>query len=87
MPLMIEKVFSMTKNNVCVALVAMFLAWLPYVLLQSYWLHLLRTIPGAAHNEISGPVLYFLPKLLAAAVLATLAITAIIMIRHRERAK
>jgi hypothetical protein len=46
-------------------------AWLPYVVLRLYWEHLLATVPGAAHGEVSGPILYFLPRLMVAAAVFT----------------
>ena len=45
------------------------LAWLPYLGLQLYWQHLIATVPDAAHGELSGPVQFFLPALLIAAIL------------------
>lgn len=52
------------------------LAWLPYLALQLYWRHLLSTVPDAAHGEFSGPALYFLPRLLIAAILISLILAA-----------
>jgi hypothetical protein len=61
------------KNRVfVVALICAALGWLPYLSLQLYWQHLIATVPGAEHGEISGPVLYFLPKLFVAAAIVTL---------------
>jgi hypothetical protein len=51
-------------------------SWFPYVALRVYWEFLLRTVPGSSHGEISGPVLYFLPRLLIFAVIATSIIVA-----------
>jgi hypothetical protein len=46
-------------------------SWLPYVALRFYWEYLTRNVPGATHGEFSGPILYFLPRLLSFAVLVT----------------
>jgi hypothetical protein len=51
------------------AIVAAF--WLPYLAVRLYWEYLLRTVPGASHGEISGPILYFLPRLVSFALAGT----------------
>ncbi len=53
-------------------------SWLPYLALWFYWHHLLNTVPGADHGEISGPVLYFLPRLLALTVALSLVLLVIV---------
>jgi hypothetical protein len=45
--------------------------WLPYLAVRLYWEYLLRTVPRASHGEISGPIQYFLPRLLSFAVAGT----------------
>ncbi len=52
------------------------LAWLPYLALRLYWQYLITTVPDAANGELSGPVGYFLPRLLVAAVVLSVALTA-----------
>ena len=42
-------------------------SWAPYFFLKLYWIDLISRNPDAAHGEVSGPVLYFLPRLLAVA--------------------
>jgi hypothetical protein len=78
------------KNRVFfVAAICALLAWLPYVLLRLYWEHLIATVPGAEHGEVSGPVLYFLPKLFVAAAVVTVAAasTAAAFALHNAQAK
>jgi hypothetical protein len=53
-------------------------SWVPYLALWFYWRHLLATVPGADHGEISGPVIYFLPRLLILAVALSLALLTIL---------
>jgi len=55
----------------------MVLAWLPYTALLLYWRSLLDNVPGAAHGELSGPVLYFLPRLQLLGIVASLIITCV----------
>jgi hypothetical protein len=62
------------RRIILIAVGCMIFAWLPYVSLKLYWLSLLRTVPGAEHGEVSGPIGYFLPRLLIAAVAATIAV-------------
>jgi len=40
------------------------LCWVPFIALKGYWLHLISTVPGAEHGEVSGPILWFLRALL-----------------------
>jgi hypothetical protein len=63
---------SRTKLTILVFILA--LSWAPYLTLATYWRHLLATVPGASHGEVSGPILNFLPKLLAIAIFATFGI-------------
>ena len=58
------------------------LAWLPYLALQLYWQHLITTVPDAAHGEFSGLALYFLPRLLIAAILVSVVIAAMFLSTH-----
>jgi hypothetical protein len=55
-----------------VAAVIIGLGWLPYVILRAFWEFLLLTVPGASHGEVSGPILYFLPRLLQFAIVYTI---------------
>ncbi len=40
------------------------IAWAPYLAVRLYWHHLLATVSGAEHGELSGPIAYLLPRLL-----------------------
>ena len=64
----------MNRNATAIAVAATACVWVPYLALKCYWSYLINTVPGAEHGEVSGPVLYFLPRLLAVAVLSTLLI-------------
>ena len=55
------------------------IAWAPYLTLRLWWGNLVATVPGAEHGEASGPVLYFLPRLLVAAVAATVLVIAVVI--------
>jgi hypothetical protein len=72
------------KRRILIAVSCLIFAWLPYVSLKLYWLSLLRTVPGAEHGELSGPILYFLPRLLIAAVAATIAVAILSVITIGE---
>jgi hypothetical protein len=61
----------MSRSALFVALGIFVATWLPYSLVKIYWLILCETVPGADHGEMSGPVLFFLPRLLVAAVLVS----------------
>lgn len=52
------------------------LAWLPYFALRLYWQRLIATAPDSAHGELSGPVQFFLPALLVAAILFSIVLVA-----------
>jgi hypothetical protein len=45
--------------------------WAPYLIVKAYWIVLVWNNPDAAHGEISGPVRYFLLRLLSVAWIAT----------------
>lgn len=60
-------------------------AWVPYLTLWFYWRHLLATVPGADHGEVSGPILYFLPRLLTLAVVLSLVLLAILLCKRARR--
>ncbi len=63
------------KFGTFIALVAIGLAsWLPYLGLNHYWGHLQARIPGSATGEVSGSILYFLPRLFWAGVAGTAAV-------------
>lgn len=72
----------MHKNVSVIAAAVILLAWLPYVALQSYWIYLCQTVPGVEYGEISGPILYFLPRLLLLAVVCSLLIASAWGILH-----
>jgi hypothetical protein len=57
-------------------------AWLPYLVLRFYWQHLLVAVPDAAHGEFSGPALYFLPRLLIAAILVSIGLAVAFLSIH-----
>ena len=57
-------------------------AWLPYLALQLYWQHLIATVPDAAHGEFSGPALYFLPRLLIAAIFVSVVLAVTFFLTH-----
>ena len=54
--------------------------WTPYLGLTLYWRHLIATVQGADHGELSGPVQYFLPRLLMLAlVMSVTSISALVV--------
>jgi hypothetical protein len=59
-------------------------SWLPYAALRMYWEYLLLTVPGASHNEFSGPALYFLPRLAIFAGLVTVGVMVLCAITVRQ---
>lgn len=61
---------------------AIAVAWIPYLGLTLYWRHLKATVQGADHGELSGPVQYFLPRLLALALLVSVASTSAYVVRR-----
>jgi hypothetical protein len=66
------------------------LIWIPYVALRLYWQHLLRTVPGADHGEASGPIEYFLARLLVLALVASgalLVVLAVLAVRRTAPAE
>lgn len=66
----------MVSTATRVAIVAAVIGWLPYLLLRGFWAILLANVSGASHGEVSGPILFFLPRLFWCGV----AITAIVMV-------
>lgn len=62
----------MNRRHFVPTLVGIGISWLPYVTLRLYWQHHIAGVPGAARGELSGPTSFFLPLLLAAAILYSL---------------
>jgi hypothetical protein len=50
--------------------------WAPYVAVKLFWMLYVAMFPGPEHAELSGPVLYFLPKLLLLALIASTGVVA-----------
>jgi hypothetical protein len=60
--------------------------WLPYLALRIYWHNLLEINPSAEHGEVSGLILFLLPRLLIFAASVTFIGLAycVIAIRYRH---
>lgn len=71
----------MANTATRVAIVAVAIGWLPYMLLRGFWAILLASVPGASHGEVSGPILFFLPRLFWCGV----AITVVVMVAWAMR--
>jgi hypothetical protein len=62
------------KKSTKTAVGFLLLIWSPFAVLRIYWLVLVAKVPEASHGEVSGPVLYFLPRLLLIAAVLSVAI-------------
>ena len=67
-------------------LLAIGASWAPYLGLWSYWRYLLHNSPAAEQSEVSGPITFFLPLLLATAVLLNILLLAILAWTRPRRA-
>ncbi|MCF6299053.1 MAG: hypothetical protein L3J01_04155 [Thiomicrorhabdus sp.] len=66
------------------ALLAIPLSWVPYAGLSIYWNHLISTVPGASHGEVSGPISFFLPVLFVMATIVSFGFLVIIALKIKR---
>ena len=61
----------MIKESLALSAFVIAAGWLPYIFLEAFWMLLVRSDPSKVHGEEAGPILFFLPVLLAVGIIGT----------------